>query len=48
MDKLVSALEEKEAHFEREEAFLSKLEKKIERLVEQHRKLHIAVLNLIT
>ena len=47
MDTRVSVLEEKEALSEMDKAFVSQLEKKLERLDDQHRKLHIAVLDSI-
>ena len=48
LDMCISALELKEDVSERDKAFVSKLEKEIESLDEQHRKLHLAVLDLIT
>ena len=48
MDTHVRALEEKDSLSEKDKAFVSQLEKELERLNEQHKKLHITVLDLIT
>ena len=47
MDRHVGILEAKEALSDRDKVFVSQLEKEIERLDEQHRKLHISVLDSI-